>query len=144
MFERGDKNQVFDIDGIKISVQICFDLWFPEISREQIRMGSNLLCVLANFGGYTTYHISKIRAVENLTPLILCNRIGSESIPGMQAEFLGKSTIIDSSGQRIYTAPEKTENFGFGDIKIPLKKSNIICSDFDSEIAFHYQVPSVK
>ncbi len=107
-------------------------------------MGSNLLCVLANFGGYTTYHISKIRAVENLTPLILCNRIGSESIPGMQAEFLGKSTIIDSSGQRIYTAPEKTENFGFGDIKIPLKKSNIICSDFDSEIAFHYQVPSVK
>lgn len=144
LFDRGDKNQIFDIDGVRIGVQICFDLWFPEISREQIRMGANLMCVLANFGGYTTYHISKIRAIENLTPLILCNRIGSESIPDMQAEFLGKSTIIDSSGQRICTAPEKTENFGFCNIEIPSKKSNIICSDFDNEIAFHYQMSSVK
>lgn len=144
LFERGDKNQIFDVDGIKIGVQICFDLWFPEISREQIRMGADLLCVSANFGGHTTYHISKIRAIENLTPLILCNRIGSESVPGMQAEFLGKSTIIDPSGQRIYTAPEKKENFGFCNLEIPSKKSNIICTDFDSEIALHYQMPSIK
>lgn len=101
-------------------------------------MDADLLCVLANFGGKTTYHISRIRATENLTPLVLCNRIGTESIPGMNAEFLGKSTIVDANGQRVCTAPEKKQSFGFYDIDISRKKSNIICNDFDSEIAFHY------
>ncbi len=139
LFDRGNENVIFEVDGIKIGVQICFDLWFPEISREQLRMGADILCVLANFGGETTYHISKIRAIENLTPLVLCNRIGSESIPGMDAEFLGKSTVVDASGQRVYIAPEKEEDFGLCDIDLGKMRSNVICSNFDSEIAFHYQ-----
>lgn len=139
-FDRGRENQVFEIDGIKIGIQICFDLWFPEISREQLRMGADILFVLANFGGETTYHISKIRAIENLMPLVLCNRTGSETVPGMEAEFLGKSTAIDASGQRIYTAPEKEEDFAFCDMDAGRRKSNIICSNFDSEIAFHYEM----
>ena len=139
LFDRGNENVIFEVDGIKIGVQICFDLWFPEISREQLRMGADILCVLANFGGETTYHISKIRAIENLTPLVLCNRIGSESIPGMDAEFLGKSTVVDASGQRVYIAQEKEEDFGLCDIDLGKMRSNVICSNFDSEIAFHYQ-----
>lgn len=139
-FDRGKENQVFEIDGIKIGIQICFDLWFPEISREQLRMGADILFVLANFGGETTYHISKIRAIENLMPLVLCNRTGSETVPGMEAEFLGKSTAIDASGQRIYTALEKEEDFAFCDMDAGRRKSNIICSNFDSEIAFHYEM----
>lgn len=139
LFDRGNENLVFEVDGVKIGIQICFDLWFPEVSREQLRMGADLLCVLANFGGDTTYHISKIRAIENLTPLVLCNRIGVESIPEMDAEFLGKSTAINASGQRIYIAPEKYEELGLCDIDVVKTKSNVICSNFDSEIAFHYQ-----
>lgn len=100
LFDRGKENPVFTVDGITIGIQICFDLWFPEISREQIRQGADLLCVLANFGGDTTYHITKIRAIENLTPLILCNRIGAESMPEMNAAFLGKSTIVSGQEDR--------------------------------------------
>ena len=139
LFDRGTENLVFEVDGVHIGVQICFDLWFPEISREQLRMGADIFCVLANFGGETTYHISKIRAIENLTPLILCNRVGSESIPGMDAEFLGKSTVIDASGQQVYVAPERKEALGLCDIDAVRTRSNVICGDFDSEIAFHYQ-----
>lgn len=140
-FDRGQKNSVFEVNGVKIGVQICFDLWFPEVSREQLRMGADILCVLANFGGGTTYHISKIRAIENVTPLVLCNRTGSESIPEMDAEFLGKSTAIDAFGQRVYTSPEKKEDFGLCDMDLVKTKANIICSDFSSEIAFHYPPP---
>lgn len=140
VFDRGNENLVFEVDGVKIGIQICFDLWFPEVSREQLRMGADLLCVLANFGGDTTYHISKIRAIENLTPLVLCNRVGVESISEMDAEFLGKSTAINASGQRVYIAPEKYEDFGLCDIDVVKTKSNVICSNFDSEIAFHYQL----
>lgn len=92
----------------------------------------------ANFGGRTTYHISKIRAIENLTPLVLCNRTGHESIPDMDADFLGKSSSIDARGNRIYTAPENSEDFRVCDIRFCNKKSNVICSDFEKEINLHY------
>lgn len=139
-FSRGNENTVFIVDGIKIGVQICFDLWFPEISREQIQMGANLLCALANFGGETTYHITKIRAIENLTPLILCNRIGLETIPGMDAEFLGKSTIIDATGKRLCIAPEGKEAFEQCDVLISQIRGNVICRDFDQEMNIHYHL----
>lgn len=138
LFDRGNENPVFDIDGMKIGVQICFDLWFPEISREQVRKGADILLAPANFGGRTTYHISKIRAIENLTPLVLCNRTGHESIPDMDADFLGKSSSIDARGNRIYTAPENSEDFRVCDIRFCNKKSNVICSDFEKEINLHY------
>lgn len=138
LFDRGNENRVFEVDGIKIGVQICFDLWFPEISREQLRMGAQLLCVLANFGGETTYHIAGRRAVENLTPLVLCNRIGAEKIPGMDADFLGKSEVIDASGRRVCTAPEGKEAFGGCEINPAETRSNVICSNFEEEMAFHY------
>lgn len=77
--------------------------------------------------------------MENLTPLVLCNRIGVESISEMDAEFLGKSTAINPSGQRVYISPEKYEDFGLCDIDVVKTKSNVICSNFDAEIAFHYQ-----
>ena len=137
-FDRGEENRVFTVNGINIGVQICFDLWFPEVSREQIRMGADILFVLANFGGDTTYRISELRAVENLTPLVLCNRIGKESVSSMDAEFLGKSTAVDACGKRIVTAEENKEYFGVCDIEIPEKKAYVICGDFDSEIAIHY------
>lgn len=135
-FNKGEKNQVFEIDGIKIGVQICFDLWFPEISREQIRKGAKILFSLCNFGGETTYNIAKIRAIENLTPLVLCNRIGSEKLPDMDADFLGKSSVINSKGERIIEA--NGTSIDVCEIDINNKMSNVICSDFEKEINFHY------
>lgn len=143
-FDRGSQNTVFDVNGIKIGVQICFDLWFPEISREQIRQGAQLLCALANFGGETTYHICKMRAIENLTPLVLCNRVGSESIPGMTADFLGKSTIVDAVGQRLHIAPEHAPGFAACDIPPAQSRANLLCSDFDAEMGVHYQEQPVN
>lgn len=138
LFDRGNENPVFDVDGIKIGVQICFDLWFPEISREQVRKGADILLVPANFGGRTTYHIPKIRAIENLTPLVLCNQTGHESIPDMNADSLGKSSVIDARGNRIYTAPENSEDFWVCEINPSNTKSNVICSNFEQEINLHY------
>lgn len=137
-FHPGKDNRIFDVDGLKIGVQICFDLWFPEISREQIRMGADILCVLANFGGETTYHISKVRAIENLVPLVLCNRIGMESISEMDASFIGLSTVVDASGERISTAPEKCESIQICDVETYRRRANVICSDFDAEMSYHY------
>lgn len=139
LFDSGNLNCIFEANGIKIGIQICFDLWFPEISREQIRQGADILCVLANFGGETTYSIAKTRATENLTPLILCNRIGEESLPDIDAFFLGKSSIIDASGKRLSVGKSGTETADFWDIEIVKEKSNVICRNFNEEIEFHYK-----
>lgn len=137
-FDPGQENAVFTVDGVRIGVQICFDLWFPEVSRRQIRQGADLLLALANFGGETTCHIARVRAIENLTPLVLCNRVGRETIPGMDAEFLGKSAIINAAGQYLVAAPAGTESTGFAALTFTGRRANVICSDFDREIAFHY------
>lgn len=137
LFDIGSANPVFKVDGITLGVQICFDLWFPEVSREQLCQGADLLCVLANFGGPTTYHISKIRAIENLTTLIMCNRVGSEQLPKLNADFLGKSSIINAAGKRLWTAVEHQEDWGSCEIECTKTRANVICSDFMSEIMLH-------
>lgn len=136
-FERGERNTVIDTGAFKIGVQICFDLWFPEISREQIKQGARVLCAPANFGGETTGKIAQVRAVENQTPLILCNRVGTERLPGIDAYFAGKSRILDQSGECVGVSRQDAETMETGDLEIGGKRSNIICGDFDAEINIH-------
>jgi predicted amidohydrolase len=138
LFERGNKNGVFKINGIKVGVQICFDLWFPEISRELMLESADLICALANFGGETTYEISRIRAIENLTPMVLCNRVGEEKSSFMTANFVGLSSVISSSGDRIIPGKIDVEYAASCDVSLRSLKSNIICDDFRTEILLHH------
>ncbi len=136
-FTPGNANGVFEIGDMKLGVQICFDLWFPEVTRQQIKQGASLLCALGNFGGETTYHIAQTRAVESLTPLVLCNRVGEEKLPELDADFLGKSSVIDANGTRVAAAPAHLEAAGFCEIDIGQKKGNVICRNFQEEIQRH-------
>lgn len=138
LFDRGTSNEVFEVLGIKIGVQICFDLWFPEVSREQVYQNAVLLCALANFGGQTTYNITHTRAIENLTPIVLCNRIGNETLGDMNADFLGKSAVISWAGTPLITGQSGKEVAMSCTVEFHEKKSNVICGDFDGEIALHY------
>ncbi|MNW37689.1 (R)-stereoselective amidase [compost metagenome] len=43
-FDPGDRFTVVDIDGIgKIGLNICFDAWFPEVSRQLAWMGADVI-----------------------------------------------------------------------------------------------------
>lgn len=140
-FDSGDIKEsynVFEVCKEKLSIQICFDVWFSEISRKQILNGSNLICILANFGGENTLEIAKVRAIENITPIILCNRVGREKTKDIDAYFIGKSFIIDKDGSFLANA-DKDETISLNaSIEINNLKSNIICSNFYDEIKRHY------
>ncbi len=113
-------------------------MWFSEISRKQILNGSNLICILANFGGENTLEIAKVRAIENITPIILCNRVGREKTKDIDAYFIGKSFIIDKDESFLANA-DKDETISLNaSIEINNLKSNIICSNFYDEIKRHY------
>ena len=140
-FDSGDIKEsynVFEVCKEKVSIQICFDVWFSEISRNQILNGSNLICILANFGGENTLDIARVRAIENITPIILCNRVGREKTKDIDAYFIGKSFIIDKDGSFLANA-DKDETISLNaSIEINNLKSNIICSNFYDEIKRHY------
>ena len=140
-FDSGDIKEsynVFEVCKEKLSIQICFDVWFSEISRKQILNGSNLICILANFGGENTLEIARVRAIENITPIILCNRVGREKTKDIDAYFIGKSFIIDKDGSFLANAyKDETISLNAG-IEINNLKSNIICSNFYDEIKKHY------
>ncbi len=134
-----DNIGIFNICKITVGVQICFDLWFPEISRRQILNSADLICVCANFGVYNTFNMVSVHSMENQTPIILSNRVGEERSDEIDAYFLGKSTITDKYGNHIAEADENKEEIISADIEITHSKSNVICSDFISEIKRHYK-----
>ena len=137
LFQPGENDGIFQVRGLRLGVQICFDLWFPEVARTQFYQKADLFCVLANFGGETSWQISRIRAIENLTPLVLCNRVGTEQNESITAGFLGKSTVFGEDGASLCEAHRGTEETGTAEFLLHLPKSNPICRDFYAEAARH-------
>ncbi len=98
--------QVFSIEEFKIGLMVCFDWFYPEIPRSLALMGADLVCHVMNAvipdGAYVgdTYHCRWNRIF-----IILANRIGAER----DLKFIGRSTIIDPSGQILAQASPESE-----------------------------------
>ncbi|KEQ14079.1 carbon-nitrogen hydrolase family protein [Endozoicomonas numazuensis] len=100
-FKRGQDLLVFEHQGIRFGIVICFDLWFPEIVREYVRQEVDILLHPANFGGEQSVHIARARAIENGLYVVTCNRIGEENIRGINGYYCGKSQVIDPVGKSL-------------------------------------------
>lgn len=101
--------------------------------------GADILLISANFGSIYTYNISKMRALENAVPVVLCNRIGSEKNKDMDAVFTWKSAVFNKMGEEIGKSVKNIEKIEVKDIEISSIKSNIICSNMLDEIKVHYK-----
>lgn len=108
-FSRGEDWNVFDINGVKVGVMICFDCWFPEASRMLAAQGAQIICHSANIESPLTLDIVRIRAVENAAFLICANRIGQESNRDATCHFRGESRIIAPTGQILSQAGAEEE-----------------------------------
>lgn len=105
VFEPGSTIPTFETSAGAIGVQICYDVEFPEVSRELTRNGAELLVTLsANMRPFATDQETywKARALENVRPHVLCNRIGEER----GTEFFGASGIVNERGRSVVTAGE--------------------------------------
>jgi predicted amidohydrolase len=71
--EAGDRLDVFEVEGVKVGFQICFDLNFPEACRTLALKGAELVFWPTmwdiNTGDYSE-HIIKARAMENLITIV--------------------------------------------------------------------------
>lgn len=98
VFEGGDAITLFDCDGIKVGVQICYDIRFPEVSRRLALEGAELILVPAAFPDPRHAHwnvLVEARAVENQLYVAAVNRVGW----GLDKKtYFGHSQVVDPWG----------------------------------------------
>lgn len=95
--------EIFDIDGLKIGMLICYDGGFPESVRELALRHADLVVLPTNWppGAETMAEYAvNTRAMENAVYFLAANRIGEER--GFR--FIGTSRICDPAGNTMAAA----------------------------------------
>lgn len=94
----GEKpTEVFELDGLKFGLIICYDLRFPELIRPLALEGAQVLCVVAEWPSARRNHwrsLQVARAIENQMYVVSSNRIGEYD----GQEFSGNSMVVDPWG----------------------------------------------
>ncbi len=101
-FTPGQNEVIVDFQGWKLNLQICYDLRFPELIRNELNIDGvpkyDALLYIANWPKKRITHwisLLKARAIENQCYVIACNRLG---IDGNDIEYNGSSLIVDPNG----------------------------------------------
>lgn len=107
-FEYGKKTAVFELDGHKCAVIICYDIRFPELVRKLALEGVEMLFVVSQWPDKRVEHLkilSAARAIENQMFVAVCNSCGKAE----EVSFGGNSRIIDPWGNVLASADENEE-----------------------------------
>ena len=98
-FENGDELVLFEVDGVKIGMMICYDMWFPAFARNLALRGAEMLLLPGQwpFKRIKTMHSFCVaRAMENYCNMLACNNYGS-------------SIAVAANGEIIATAGQEPE-----------------------------------
>jgi omega-amidase len=99
-FKGGDKVVNFELDGIKCSGVICYDVRFPELIRTATLRGVDLMFVPAQWPLARKFHwvtLVTARAIENQMFVCAVNACGYAG----EIKFGGNSLLIDPWGETI-------------------------------------------
>lgn len=108
--ERGSTPAIFEWGGFKISPLICYDLRFPEIARQGVALGAEVIIYIAAWPIKRQHHwvtLLQARAIENLAYLVGINRCGTDP----QFTYSGRSLVADPHGIIIADAGEQERVF---------------------------------
>jgi NAD+ synthetase len=98
-FAPGREPCVFDVDGVRVGLVICEDIWFSGPAAQSRAAGAELLLV-ANGSPYHTRQQAlrraqvEARATENRIPVVYVNRVGGQD----ELVFDGASFVVDADG----------------------------------------------
>jgi predicted amidohydrolase len=107
-FARGDATSSFAWGPFRVAPFVCYDLRFPEIFRQQTRLGAQVLVVIANWPASRDAHwqtLLRARAIENQAYVIGVNRVGNDPT----LAYAGHSLILDPRGESLAVAGESPQ-----------------------------------
>ena len=114
-FTAGKDRIVYELNGWKLMLQVCYDLRFPVFSRNR-RLDDakeyDALIYVANWPAKRNYvwkNLLVARAIENQAFVIGVNRVG---VDGNEIEYTGDSVLIDPWGNTTIAMPASTEKNG--------------------------------
>ena len=117
-FTPGTAPTVVDIDGVKVGVLICEDVWF-EGPAEMARAAGAQVLVVPNGSPYHTKQQAARRAVvtararETGLPVLYCNQVGGQD----ELVFDGGSFVVDAEGSVTQQVPAFHEALALVDVE---------------------------
>ncbi len=99
----GTSLEVVATDLGNIGMLVCYDIWFPEVSRVLALKGAELVCAVFNGPKFTPHvprrleYAAAMRAIENRNFFLLCNRVGVQD----RTVFFGHSLVAGPTGELI-------------------------------------------
>ena len=111
----GDELVTVEIDGLRVSLFVCYDLRFAD-EFWQLAPGTDVYLVPANWPARRREHWSALlrsRAIENQAYVVGVNRVGTapSSEGGATLEYSGDSVIVDPLGQVLASASQVAMTF---------------------------------
>lgn len=106
-FSCGDSYPVFDVDFGRIGIHICYDEWFPEVSRHYAHQGVEILFLPVMGGKPMTW---RTRALDN-------------GLYFVSSSLNPPSMIIDSSGAII--AETHGDGIACADLNLDFRRTNV-------------------
>ncbi|SDN06074.1 Carbon-nitrogen hydrolase [Fictibacillus solisalsi] len=110
----GDKvPEVFEINDIKASQIICYDLRFPEITRYPTSQGAKIIFYVAQWTAKNIDHwrtLLRARGIENCVYVAACNSVGKVNNKNHVGNtYAGHSMVIDPNGNIIAEGRDQEE-----------------------------------
>jgi predicted amidohydrolase len=126
----GNTLEVFDTDIGKISIMVCYDIEFPELSRIAVSKGAQILFVPFNTDERRGYlrvrYCSQARAIENQLYVVIAGCVGNlPQVDNMDIQY-SQSAIFTPSDVEFHKegiateAPENSETLIFQDLDLNL------------------------
>ncbi|MFT8355842.1 MAG: NAD+ synthase [Bifidobacterium aquikefiri] len=135
IFTSGQKSVVLEIDGYRIGVAICEDIWqdggpVAELATKNIDVLLTINGSPYEAGkGHTRHELGARRAKEVHAPVVYLNQVGGQD----DLVFDGGSFIIDEDGALLERSPQFVEHLDFWDLTHDASMSS--ASALSSELA---------
>jgi predicted amidohydrolase len=108
----GETLDVVDFEGLTVGMTTCYDLRFPELYRQLVDRGVELVVVPSAWPYPRVEHwktLGRARAIEDLCYVATTN--GSGTFPEADATLCGRSTVYDPWGTTMASAGDEPTRF---------------------------------
>ena len=117
-FQRAEKRCIFEYQGVKILLLVCYDLRFPVWARNQSGSDYDIILVVANWPDIRIQYWDALiaaRATENQCYIAAVNCVGDD---GMGLHYNGHSVAYDTRLQPIVSFADDEEGTKIADFDI--------------------------